>query len=416
MRLFEIGKVGLPCAIVGTMVLLVLGPRLLPSIPEVSQQFDSQRREYLAELLVQPDCPLIGQTVQAAGLRHLPSLFLVEINRHAEVVTPVTPSDILHSGDRLVFSGVVETIVDLEKIPGLVPVADLTYDVSPAARHRRNLTEVVLSRTCPLIGTTVREGGFRQRYNAAIIAVHRNGARLTNKIGDIVLEPGDTLLLQTRGNFARTYRDSRDFYLVSDVEGSPRRHDRAPLAAILAMSLIAWLCLTSYFRMRGLFPGIASTGFAAITIAGLMTASRCLTIDTARSSINLPLLITIGAALGLARALEQSGAAGSIAAGIIGVVGERPIVLLIVIYLMTVIFTEMISNTAVAATMLPLAIAVGEGSGVSARPFIMAVSLAASLSFLSPIGYQTNLMVMGPGNYRPSDYLRVAPHSPFPWP
>ena len=407
MRLFEIGKVGLPCAIIGTIVLLVLGPRLLPTTPEVSEQFDSQRREYLAELLVQPECPLIGQSIQAAGLRSLPGLFLVEINRHDEVLTPVTPTDVVYSGDRLVFSGVVETIVDLEKIPGLVPVADLTYDVSPAAQQRRNLTEVVLSRTSPVIGTTVREARFRQRYNAAIIAVHRNGARLTNKIGDIVLEPGDTLLLQTRGHFSRVYRDSRDFYLVSDVGGTPRRHDRAGVAAVLALVLIAWLCFTNFLKLRGLLPGFASTGVAAISIAGLMTAARCMTVDMARSSLNMPLLMTIGAALGLARALDKSGAAGTIAETMIGLVGENPTALLVVVYLMAVLFTESISNTAVAATMLPLAVAVGSGIGVSPRPYIMAITLAASLSFLSPIGYQTNLMVMGPGNYRPTDYVRV---------
>ncbi|MEM7312183.1 MAG: SLC13 family permease [Planctomycetota bacterium] len=406
MRLFEIGFVGLPCALTGTGILLLVAPILLPDRLKVSQQFGEHSREYLVELQVRPECPLIGLTVENAGLRSLPGLFLVEINRRDEVITPVTPTDVIHSGDRLVFTGIVTTIVDLEKIPGLIPAADLSYDPS-AEVHRRHLTEVVLSRTCPLIGTTVREGGFRRRYGAAIIAVHRNGARLTNKIGDIILEPGDTLLLQTRGNFVEVYRDHRDFYLVSTLDGAPRRHDRALLAAGFAFLLIVWLCLTNVFRDSTVFPGLGSTALAAITVAGLMTYTRCLSVAAARSAINIPLLVTIAAALGLAKALDKSGAASQIAGGIVNLVGKNPMMLLAVIYLLTVLFTEMISNTAVAAAMCPLAVSVAFQSGYSPRPFIIAITLAASLSFLSPIGYQTNLMVMGPGGYRPSDYFRV---------
>ncbi len=408
MGLWEIGKVGLPCALLGTAVLLVTGPFLLPNRSEMSEQVDARRREYLVEMLVQPECSLIGRSVEQAGLRHLPGLFLIEIDRHREVITPVKPREVIRNGDRLIFTGIVCTIVDLEKIPGLVPVADLSYSVEPAVRQQRNLVEVVLSRTCPMIGTTVRKSGFRQHYGAAIVAVHRNGVRLTNKIGDILLEPGDTLLLQTASQFANTHRDNRDFYLVSNVAGdSPRRHDRAAVAGGLALLLIGWLCATSFVPASSPLTGISSTAIAALTIAGLMVATRCLTVPAARSAINLPLLVTIGSALGLARALDQSGAGQVLAQGIIGVIGNHPYALLIAIYLLAVLFTEMISNTAVAATMLPLAVCVAQAGGYSPRPFVMAITLAASLSFLTPIGYQTNLMVMGPGGYQPRDYFRV---------
>ncbi len=406
MRLFEIGRVGLPCACLGTAVLIVIAPRLLPNRRKLTEQFGDSPREYLVEMLVQPDCPLVGKNVVDAGLRHLPGLFLVEINRPHQVITPVDPRDVIQNGDRLVFSGIVETIVDLEKIPGMVPVADLNFDIAPATRHRRRLVEVVLSRTCPLIGTTVREGGFRGRYNAAIVAVHRNGARVTNKIGSIVLEPGDTLLLQTRRDFATTYRNSRDFYLVSDVQSEPRRHNRALVAGGLALALIIWLCLAAAFQ-NPTFMGFQSTAMAALTIAALMVITRCVSIADARLAVNVPLIVTIAGALGLAMALDRSGADDAIAGGIINIVGARPMMLLIVIYLISMIATEMISNTAVAALMLPLAIQVAAQADANPRPFIIAVTLAASLSFLSPIGYQTNLMVMGPGGYRPSDYLRV---------
>lgn len=406
MSLFELGYVGLPCALVGTGFLLLFAPKLLPNRADMLEKLGEQRREYLLEMQVTPECPLIGRTVERAGLRHLPGLFLIEIDRNGDIVTPVTPDDVIHSDDRLVFTGVVSTIVDLEKIPGLVPVADMHYEFHPKQRQQRHLTEVVLSRSSPLIGTTVREANFRQRYNAAVVAVHRNGVRLTNKIGNIQLEPGDTLLLQTRTEFVSNYRNSRDFYLVSPVEGSePRQHHKAKLAAALVFLLIGWLVVTTLFRSH-VPDGLASPAAAALVCVVLMAITGCLRVSDARNAIDLQMLITIACALGLGRALDKSGAAESIAQLIVGSVGDDPYLLLVILYLMTVVFTEMITNNAVAAMLFPLAIALAWEGGFSPRPYVMAITLAASTSFITPIGYQTNLMVMGPGGYRPSDYLK----------
>ncbi len=362
--------------------------------------------------------------MEQAGLRNLPGLFLIEIGRPDEIITPVTPADVIREGDRMVFTGVVQTIADLERIPGLVPAADMTYEFHPAQRTQRRLTEAVLSRTSPLIGRSVREANFRQRYNAAIVAVHRNGERLTNKIGSIRLEPGDTLLLQTHAEFVESYRNSRDFYLVSTVgETSARRHDRALVAGGLFLLMIVWLTLAGVFggaENLGIFAGLLANKPQAIiglTIAVLMIATRAMSTEEARSAIDLQVIITIAAAIGLGQALESSGAADTIASTIVSATSAagispaiQPYLLLGLIYLVTAIFTEMISNVAVAAMMIPIAVGValaGPAGGYSTRPFILAVALAASLSFATPIGYQTNLMVMGPGGYRPADYLRV---------
>ncbi len=418
MWLFELGKVGLPCAIVGVVFMLLVGRRLLPNRTDLLERWGEQRREYLVEMLVRPDCPLVGKSVENAGLRHLPGLFLIEIDRKGDIVTPVTPDDVIRAEDRLVFTGVVSTIVDLEKIPGLVPAADITYEFHPRAKQQRHLTEAVISRTSPLIGTTVRKANFRQHYNAAVVAVHRNGVRLTNKIGNIRLEPGDTLLLQTRDDFVVSYRNSRDFYLVSSVEGSePRQHHKAWLAAIIFGVMLLWLVATTLqgeiLGLLRLSPaedaddiGLFSPAVAAFAAAVLMMVLRCLRVSEARNSIDVQIFITIAAALGLGRALDNSGAAQMIAEGLVFGVGQNPYVLLIVIYLITIFFTEMITNNAVAAMMFPLAVAVAWEGELNPRPFIMAITLAASLSFITPIGYQTNLMVMGPGGYRPSDYLK----------
>lgn len=409
MWLFEIGAVGLPCALVGSLYLWFFGRRLLPDRTDMIEQLDEQRREYLVEMLVQPECRLVNKTVEQAGLRHLRGLFLLEINREGDVLTPVTPNDTVRAGDRLIFTGVVTTIVDLEKIPGLVPAGESTYDFSPEGEPTRQLSEAVLSPSSPLIGTTVRRANFRRLYNAGVVAVHRNGKRLKTKIGDILLEAGDTLLLQTRSGFTDRYRHSRDFYLVADVAGSEARQtSRAWLAILLLFVLIAWLMVTSWFDSAGPLSGFSSPAIAGIAIAGLMVVGRCLPLSEARASVDMHVLVTIAAALGLGKALTESGAAEWLAHGFVGIFGsQNPYVLLVLLYVLTVVFTETLSNAAVAIMLFPFGVAMAAAGGFSPRPFVMAIALAASLSFLSPIGYQTNLMVMGPGGYRPRDYLRV---------
>ncbi|NOY30451.1 MAG: SLC13 family permease [Planctomycetes bacterium] len=415
---FEISSVGIPMALVGVAYLLLAAPRRLPNRTELIEQFGERRREYLVEMQVEPRCPLVGKTVQSAGLRHLPGLFLIEISRTSETITPVSPQDIIRSGDRLVFTGVVTTIADLERIPGLVPAADSTFETLPAERTRRQLTEAVLSRTSPLIGLTVREADFRKRYNAAIVAVHRNGERLTNKVGSVRLEPGDTLLLQTRSEFVESHRNSHEFYLVSRVGNTTaRRHDRALLAGLLFVGLILWLTVCSLWP--DLLPwGNVMSGrihaIAAVAVVLAMIVTRCMTTSEARSAIDLQVLLTIGAALGIGEALDRSGAAYWLASFLVDSTSAlglkdhwEPYVLLAVVYLVSQMFTETITNLAVATIMIPVAVYVAIEGGYDPRPFIIAVTLAASLSFVTPIGYQTNLMVMGPGGYQPRDYWRV---------
>lgn len=419
----EIGKVGLPVAAAGVVYLLFVAPRLLPNRQDSGRSARDRRREYLVEMHVQTTCPLVGKTIEDAGLRNLPGLFLIEIDRGEQLITPVTPNDVLEANDRLVFTGVVETIADLERIPGLAPSADLSYESEPQRRAQRQLSEAVLSRTSPIIGRTVREARFRRRYNAAIVAIHRNGERLTNKIGNIRLQPGDTLLLQTRGDFVAQFRNSRDFYLVSEVGGtSARRHDRALIAGGLFLLLILWLTASALIGGSNLpvpwwLGSLISNEIkpiAAIAIVLAMVGTRCLTSSLARSAVDLQVLITIAAAIGVGSALNESGAAAWLANRLVGFVANwglseqvLPYVLLAVVYITAMLFTELITNIAVAVLMIPLAIEVATAASVSPRPFIIAVAMAASLSFATPIGYQTNLMVMGPGGYQPRDYMKV---------
>ncbi|MBX7259095.1 MAG: anion permease, partial [Candidatus Hydrogenedentes bacterium] len=355
-------------------------------------------REYLIDLKIQPGCRLVGQRVEEAGLRHLPGLFLIEIVRDEQLIAPVGPDQLLEENDVLTFTGVVNTIVDLERIPGLVPVADEGYETRAALRRGHMLCEAVISNKSPLVGKSIREANFRAVYNAAVVAVHRGGERLEGRVGDIVLRNGDTLLLQTGPHFAEAHRNNADFYLVSGVTDSrPVRHDRALLSLVL-LALLIGLLVTEW----------VGTAPAAFLVAGLMILTRCISSSDARESIDWQTLITIAASFGIGKGMENSGLVENIAHNVVqhaGVLG--PFAVLVVVYLMTNVATELISNNAAAVLIYPFAVAMAGEMGVHPRPFVMAVTIAASAAFALPIGYQTHLMVYGPGGYRFSDFLKV---------
>ncbi len=398
MGLFEIGAVGLPCALLGVAYLLLFSGRLLPERTDMLEEIGASPREYLVEMQVTPRCRLIGQRVEEAGLRHLPGLFLVEIVRGGDAIAPVQPDHVLEADDILTFSGVVSTIVDLEKIPGLMPVADPGYEHEASERRGRMLSEAVVSPTSPLIGQSIRDSNFRALYNAAVVAVHRGGARLAGRLGDIVLHAGDTLLLQTGPHFANAHRNNRDFFLVSRVVDSQSlRHDRAALSLLLLAVLVGLMA-----------SGLLSTVLAAFVIAGAMILGHCISPAGARRALDLQTLLTIAAAIALGQALLNSGVVHAVASAVVGLLGPLgPYAVLAGIAVLTMLFTEIVTNTAAAALMFPLALAMAGDLGVDPRPFVMVVALIASASFLTPIGYQTNLMVYGPGGYRFTDFGRV---------
>lgn len=398
MGFFEIGFAGVPCAVIGLFYILTIGRKILPERKEFMEQIGDARREYLVEMNVTAGCRLIGQTVEAAGLRRLHGLFLIEIDRRGTVIAPVSPDTVLDANDRLVFTGVVSTIVDLKKIPGLEPVAD-QYDESQQEQRRRRLCEVVISRSSPLIGQTVKEAQFRSHYNAAIMAIHRNGERIKTKIGEVELEAGDTLLIQTGPNFVQAHRNNPDFYLVSDVEGSqPVRHERWWVAILIFGILVVTMLQAS-----------GTTAMLAAFIAGgLMVLTRCMTAADARQSVEWPVLIAIGASFGLGEALKSSGAAAALSEHLVAVTQPfGPWATLAAIYFVTMVLNELITNNGAAALAFPFALEAARLSGLEPRPFVMAVALAASFAFGSPVGYQTHMMVFGPGGYRFSDFVKA---------
>jgi di/tricarboxylate transporter len=394
MGFFQLAWIGVPCAFIGITYVLTVGRWLLPErIPVFSQSQDA--REYTIEMMVAMHSPLEGRTVQAAGLRHLPGLYLVEIERAGEVIPAAGPNEILRGGDRLVFAGVTESVADLQRIKGLTPATDQVFKLD-APRTARMLIEAVVAPNCPVVGKTIREGQFRTVYKAVVIAVARNGRRIEGKIGDIVLREGDTLLLETDRDFPARHRNSRDFLLLHSLEGAVvPRYDK---------SWIAWAILLGLVLVKGF--NLLPLSTIAFLCAGLMIATRCCSIAAARRSVNYEVLIAIGAAFGIGKALEVSGAAAAIAHGLVALAHNDPFWLLVAIYGGTMLLTEVVTHNAAAVIVFPIALATTTSLGLNFTPFVMAITMAASASFATPIGYATNLMVYGPGGYRFSDFLR----------
>lgn len=393
---FELAPAGLPIAVAGLAYLLLVAPRLLPHRADTSEYVGDHFREYTAAMSVGAECPLAGQTISEAGLRNLPGLYLVEINRDERTMTPVGPEEVLAVGDRLVFAGVVTTIVELAKIRDLRLLGE--EDRPIAARHSARMVEAVISRSSPLVGRSVRSAAFRTAYDAAVIAVHRNGERVPGKIGDIYLRPGDTLLLQAASRFLRAHRHSPDFFLTSEVrESEVRRHEKAGVA----LALLAGMVLLS---STGLYPIYVSSFMAA----GLLILTRCITATASRAAVIWQVLIVIGAGLGIGFAMEKTGAAAALAHLVTGSAGSLgPLVALALVYGITVVMAEMLHHNASVAMMFPVAMAVSQQVGANPRAFVVAVAMAGCCAFASPTGYQTHLIVYGPGGYRFTDFVRV---------
>ena len=395
LQMFDLAWVGLPVAVIGAGFILLFSRWLLPDRRPVINQL-SDPREYSVEMLVDADGPLVGRNIEDAGLRSLSGMFLAEIDRDGTVLPAVSPDEVLHAGDRLIFVGVPESVAELQKIRGISPATKQLFKLE-GPRSQRALYEAVVSANCPIIGRTIRSGRFRSRYNAVVIAVARNGERVRQKVGNIVLQPGDTLLLEARPTFFEQQRNNRDFLVVSRIEdSSPLKHERAPLAVGLLAAMVLTVSL-----------GWLSMLEAAMLTAAGMIVTRCATVSGARGSIDWSVLLVIAAAFGLGAAMDQTGVALATAHGVIDLVGDHPLLNLAAIYLVTAGFTAVITNNAAALLMFPIAMAVSSDLDVSIMPFIVAIMMAASASFATPIGYQTNLMVYGPGGYHFSDFMRV---------
>jgi di/tricarboxylate transporter len=394
--MFELTRISLPMAVLGLSVIVLLAPLVLPERRPARRQFEEDVREYVVHLRVARGGPLDGQTVSDAGLRQLEGVYLAELERDGEMVAPVAPNTVLHGGDRLAFVGRVDLIRDLQQVRGLLAEEQKHAESFNTARH--TFFEVVVSPAGLLVGRTLKEADFRSRFQAAVLAIHRAGERVNAKLGEVKLREGDTLLILGDQGFAARWRDRSEFLLVSHLGGSPPSPLRQGYyvgAVTLTMVLVAGFTPVPILHA-------ALLAAIALVVGGALTPSE------ARGSLELDTLVVIAAAFGLGAAMQVSGLAGAFGQLVVGVFaayGTTGVLLGLVV--VTLVLTELITNNAAAVLVFPIAVAAADQLAVDPRPFLIGLTIAASASFLTPIGYQTNTMVYGMGGYRFTDYARL---------
>lgn len=392
---FELSMLALPAAVVGFLYLLFFGPYLLPDRIDVATAAKKQSREFSGVFLVSKKCPLANQRIADLRNKYLRGENLVEIERGVARIDAPTPDEVIYAGDRLIFSGGFEDLSKLHKIEGLRSLEDESFSIDFSSSH---FAEVVISPTSSLIGKTLQ--GFRRFYGASVLAVYRQGKRVDQKIREIILEAGDTLMLLSAKPWDSSGGYHDDIYYIKNTEQLPHFH---PIRGYLVIAILLTMV------------------FAATCGSSMMTASlcavfalssfRCISVRQARNSVRWDLLVLIASAHSFGKALENTSVAEYIAVLFLQWVGSDPFLLIFCIFATTMIVTEMITNNAAALLIFPIALQMARHSGFDSPEAIRAIgvtiALSASYSFASPIGYQTNTIVYGPGGYKFIDYVRV---------
>ncbi|MEG3758086.1 SLC13 family permease [Pseudoalteromonas carrageenovora] len=382
---FDFTLVGIGALSVGLITILVM----LKYLPDNGKS-DQEVIPFYLEGKVQSGSKLIGRTVEENGLRDLKDLFLAEIIRGDERIYAVTPQQIIRQNDVLLFVGDIKSVPLLTRFDGLKVVHD---------NHQKDiehLVEVVVSQSSKFIGKTVKEARFREQFHAAVIAIRRGHDRLQGGLGQVQLQAGDSLILAPGKNFYSLPNLKREFVYISGLD--LQTHLAPKQSNIVLLSFAAVLGL-SIFSVVPLVKGLL------VLLIGLML-SGTIKLNEVKRRFPLELLVVVGSAIGLAKLMIGTGLAGQISSALFMVLGDfGPYGAFIAIFLMTVLFTELITNNAAAALSFPVAYSLAVGFNVDPLPFIMAVAFGASASFISPFGYQTNLMVYSAGNYRLKDYI-----------
>ncbi|MBN2683327.1 MAG: SLC13 family permease [Bacteroidales bacterium] len=393
--LFDFTIIGLTMVVIGILYMIFFGSKFLPAKRNVIDDFMENSREYIIDAEIRKGSFLIGKTIEEAGLRNLQGLYLFEILRDDMVLSAVAPETILLEGDFLFFTGETTSVSDLIK-----PGSGLTLpNVGMLTRKKyTEVIEIVVSHNSTLINKTVKEANFRGKYDSAIIAIHRNGERLQGKLGEIRLKAGDVLLLLAGSDLTNRSADSYDFYFISKVSEF-RKKEGYKIATLLIGTAVAI--------------AISALGFISLFMALIILLIVLISIGMAHpkdlpKSIDYNLAMIIAMSLALGTAMINTGVAANISEVIIGVFKPLGILgLMFGLYFITTILAAYITNKASVAIIFPIAISLATDLECSPVPFILITAFASAANFMTPIGYQTNLMVYGPGGYAFKDYFKV---------
>lgn len=378
-------------ALIVCLVIILVRQNTLADMEQ--EQLDA--KTYLVEALVKPRSKLVGKSIEDNGLRNLDSLFLVELIRDGRLISPVAPDETIQKQDRLIFSGDISKVFVLQQFDGLSLYAEQD------GLLRENLTEVFIKPDSAIVGKTLKTAGFRARFDAAVVAIHREGMALSGKLGDIKIQAGDFLVLAVGNDFSARTNLSKNFFILSG-------HTPDSM-------LSGWRDSLAIF---GFFVAIALTLFTSVSLLSslmfyiaILILTGCLTVNEIKRRFPIEIWLIVLGALTLAQAFENSGVASVFSTQIeYWLSGQSALISMVVIFFITLLLTELITNSAAAALVFPIAYSIAIGLGVNPLPLVMAVAFAASGSFISPYGYQTNIMVFNAGNYQLSDFIK------FGWP
>ncbi len=393
---FEVTWVGLPLALVALVVMVALAPKVLPDRRSPHERLSTDERDFAVRLQVAADGPIDHQTVEQAGLRDLRTTYLVGLVRDGHETAPVPPETLLLAGDVLTFVGRVDDVRDLLAHPGLVEAEHPQTKALDGDGHEH--FECVLGSSSRLVGRTLKEVSFRGHYGGAVVAIHRAGEAIDAKLGTVQLQSGDALLVLADEQFDERWQGTQDFAVV--VPHHDRHTQRSPRELFVVLTVLGMVGLSA----SGLVPIVTSV----LAAVALLVGTRTIRFRRALDALNLDVLLIVAAAIGLGLAMQTSGLAGLVADGVEATAARGGLVLtLALVVLGTLVLTELVTNVAAAGIMVPVALEAATRVDADPTGFAVAVAIAASASFLTPIGYQTNTIVYGLGGYRFGDYWRL---------
>lgn len=393
LSMFSFFAIGAPLVVIGIFYILIFGKKMLPNNTGMISNFQDNKREYLVDLLVKEGSPLVGKTIGESNLRSLNGLYLVEIVRPDKVRTAPGPKEIMRAGDYIIFAGQTENIVDvLEMDLGLEMPNDLEQ-----LQHKKEVVEVIMPFNSTLSKKQIKDTDFRARFDAAIIAVRRDGEKLFGKIGEITLQKGDMMLCVVGHDFYKRIRRAKELTLISnvrqlqDIDG--KKSTSLIIASIISILLPA-LGLVSLFQ-------------SLLILFVYLLLSKVVLFGELKRAININLIAIMGGALTIGVAMDNSGTAKLIASEGLSILKPLgPVGILAGVYLITNLLAAYMTNIAAVSIIMPIALSFANVHNFDVMPFVFCVAFAGSKTFLTPIGYQTNLMVYGPGGYNFKDYFK----------
>ena len=397
--MFELTKLGIIYAAVGFVYMLTIGKKLLPKHDSMAVDLSgAEERDFLTQVIVNSGSPMIGKTITETLSKAIKEARVIEVRRRGVPIQ--TPLDELRieERDRILISIHTDDFKELKETEGLRLTAYQNLKLETLEKRPAVLLEGIIGPQSSIIGRTLKELKFRQRFGVLILGIHRQSGEFRRNFEDVKIHSGDTLLIEGPPQAIARVKNEKDFVSLSEASDTGIRKGKALVAALITLAFVI----------------AASTSGQPIFVVALlasiaMLATRCIDPSDAYNSVSWNIIFLIIGMLGIGKAMEVTGGAQFIADGVISIFGEtpKPIIILAVVYLLSSVLTELISNNAVAVLLTPIVVGISETLGIDARPLIVAMMFGCSASFATPIGYQTNTYVYGAGGYKFSDFVRV---------